>query len=139
MATPTRQDTWNVTAVIDGLPSGTWDKLSGGSGDSEELKYRPGNMGSQISLGGSQTLENITLSRLFDLDRDALVVKKWLARRGNAPVVVTKQPKDIDGNTYGEPLVYTGILKAVTPPDVDSEGGDAAMVAIEVTTNGTVA
>jgi hypothetical protein len=36
-------------------------------------------------------------------------------------------------------LVYRGTLKTVTPPEIDSESSDAAVLEIEVTPAGTVA
>lgn len=140
MARPSREDTARVTVVIDGVDYGVFDKLTGGSGDSEEAKYRPGGMGHQIALGGSQTVENVTVSRYFDLDRDGPVYKRWMARRGRARATITKQPLDIDGNAFGEPLVYgQAVLKQVTPPDHDSQSNDVAMVELEFSTSGTVA
>ena len=140
MAKPTREDTFRVTVAIDGVDTGVWDKLSGGSGDSEEAKYRPGGMGPQIALGGSQTVENVTVSRYYDLERDGAQIKRWFARRGRALATITKQPLDIDANAYGEPLVYgQAVLKQVTPPDHDSESNDVGMLELEFSTSGTVA
>lgn len=133
-----RQDQYAVSVAIDGQDTGVWDKMSGGEVDSEELKYRPGGMASQVSLGGSVTVGNVTLSRLYVLDRDHVSVKGWISRVGKAAVTVTKQPLDVDGNAFGQPIVYTGKLKRVTPPEHDSESNDAGMVEIEVSTSGSV-
>jgi hypothetical protein len=94
-------------------------------------------MGPQITLGGSQTVENVTLSKMLDGDEHQ-AAKDWFNRRGKATVTITKQPLDVDGNAYGPPTVYTGILKGVNLPDVDAQGSDAAMVSIEVSTNGSI-
>lgn len=133
-----RQDQYAVSVTIDGVATGVWDKMTGGEMDSEETKYKPGGLAKQISLGGSQNLGNVTVSRIFDLDTIAPLVKGWMTRAGKAPVTVTKQPLDVDGNIYGPPIIYNGILKAVTPPEVDSESSDAGLVEIEVSTRGTV-
>jgi hypothetical protein len=133
-----RADQFNVTCVIDGKDLGTWDKLSGGEVDSDETKYRPGAMGKPISLGGAVTVNNVTISRLFDLRREQSIIHWLLSRVGKGAMVVNKQPLDVDGNAYGRPLVYTGMLKQVTPPEHDSESSDAALVALEMTPAGTV-
>lgn len=133
-----RVDQYNVTVAIDGKDTGTWDKMTGGGADSEETKYRPGGMAGQVSLGGSATVENVTISRLLYLE-DVPEVRSWMQKAGKVSVVVTKQSLDADGHVFGGAvLVYKGKLKAVTPPDVDSESSDAALVEIEVSTDGTV-
>jgi hypothetical protein len=138
MATGSRQDQYNVTVTIDGADYGTWDKMGGGEVDSEEKKYKPGGLAPEVSLGGSQTVGNITVSRLYDLARDHGTVKELLGRVGKAVVVVSKQPLDADGNAFGAPIVYRGTLKTCTPPEVDSESSDAAMIELEVTSSGAV-
>jgi hypothetical protein len=134
-----RMDQYAVAVEIDGKDEGIWDKQSGGGVDSEETKYKPGGMAKEVSLGGSTNIENVTVSRLYVLDRDHLRVKAWMSRVGRATVKVSKQPLDVDGNVFGDPIVYTGKLKRCTPPEVDSESSDAGLVEIEVSTSGTVA
>jgi hypothetical protein len=137
-----RQDQYAVTLTVDGNDLGIWDKLEGGEVDSEESKYKPGNMGAHISLGGSVEVGNITVSRLYDLNRDhigALGIHWLISRVGKGNCVVNRQPLDTDGNAFGTPLVYTGKLKTVSPPEVDSESADAALLECEITPAGTVA
>lgn len=133
-----RQDQHSITVSVDDRDLGVWDKRSGGAVDSEETKYRPGGLASTISLGGSVTVDNVTLQRLYDLGRDHALMPWLRSRVGKGQVTVTDQPLDVDGNAFGRPDVYTGVLKRVTPPDADSESSDAALVEIEVSTSGTV-
>jgi hypothetical protein len=138
-----RQDQYNVTVVIvkgdETKRLGTFDKLSGGEIDSEEVKYRPGAMGPQITLGGYRNVGNLTVSRLYQFDRDHAIAG-WLSDAvGKATVTVSKQPLDIDGNVTGKALVYSGgKLKRVQFPEHDSESSDAALVELEVSTGSTV-
>lgn len=134
-----REDQYRVTVAIDNVDLGVFDKLSGGEIDSEETKYKPGGMAPQVSLGGSVSVNNVTVSRLYDLQRDHQILPMLISKVGKGSVTVTKQPLDPDGNVYGKPTVYTGRLKQVTPPDHDSTGSGAAMVELEVSTVGTVA
>jgi hypothetical protein len=134
-----RQDQYAVTLTVDGVPLGVFDALEGGEVDSEETKYRPGGMGSPITLGGSVEVGNLTLGRLYVLNRDHDRIHWLISRAGKGTCVVSRQPLDVDGNAYGRPLVYTGTLKAVTPPEVDSESSDAAKIELEITPAGTVA
>jgi hypothetical protein len=133
-----RADQFNVTAVIDGKNLGTFDKLSGGEVDSEETRYRPGGLGKPISLGGAITVNNVTISRLFDLAREQAIIHWLISRAGKGKMTINKQPLDVDGNVYGRPLVYTGKLKQVTPPEHDSESSDAALLELEMVPSGTV-
>jgi hypothetical protein len=133
-----RADQFNVTAVIDGKNLGTFDKLSGGEVDSEETRYRPGGLGKPISLGGAITVNNVTISRLFDLAREQAIIHWLISRVGKGHITINKQPLDVDGNVFGRPLVYTGKLKQVTPPEHDSESSDAALLELEMVPSGTV-
>lgn len=127
-----RVDQYSVTASVDGTTLGTFDKLSGGEIDSEETKYKPGAMAPQVSLGGSVTVNNVTIQRLYRLDRDLPQLPLLKSRVGKGKVTVTKQSLDVDGNPFGTPLVYRGVLKQLTFPDADSESSSAAMVQLEV-------
>jgi hypothetical protein len=133
---PTREDTWLITCSVDGRDLGVFDTKSGGELDSEEAKYKPGGMAAEISLGGSRTYGNLTITRYADYVRDWPLIK-WLAGRvGSGRVAVGLTPLNANGERVGEPLVYGGTIKTVTPPDVDSTGTDAAMLTIEATIDG---
>lgn len=131
-----RLDQYAVTVSIDGVTLGVFDKLSGGKYDSEETKYKPGGMAPQISLGGSKMVDNVTVSRLFRLDRDLPLVPTLKAKVGNGQVTISKQSLDTNRNPYGTPDVYTGTLKSATFPEPDSESNNAALMELEVSSNG---
>jgi hypothetical protein len=136
---PSREDQYAVTVSVAGVSLGTFDKLSGGELDSEETKYRPGGMGAEVALGGPKTVSNVTVSRIYSLDGDhAANLASLKAAIGKGAVTITKQPLDADGNAYGSPVVYNGILKNVKLPDHDSQSNDPGMLELEVSTNATV-
>jgi hypothetical protein len=122
--------------------SGVWDKKTGGEVDSEETLYHPGGMVDPISLGGRKNVGNLVLTRLCKIERDWYAIPSLVAAVGRSKVTVGDQAMDIDGNAVGtkennsNPLTYNGILKRVTPPEVDSESSGAALIEIEVTVNG---
>jgi hypothetical protein len=120
------------------MPTGTWDAHEGGAVTAEDLKYSPGGMAPQVSLGGRAVTENIVLRRLYDPDRDHNAIHLWISWVGKASCVVTKQLLDVDGNAFGRPLVYRGKLIRVTPPNHDSESNTAARLEVEISTAGTV-
>lgn len=132
-----RQDQWLITATLDGKPIGTWDKKTGGAVTAQDTKYRPGGMVPEVSLGGPVTIDNVTLDRLYDDSQKALL-KQLMAAAGKGRVAVTQQDLDTYGAPKGAPYVFTGTLIKVTPPDADSMSNAAAMLAIEVSTDGRV-
>lgn len=134
-----REDQYSVTVTVDGIDYGVWDGMTGGEIDSEEAKYKPGGLSPQVALGGTREVSNITASRLYQFDRDHSRINQLIARVGKGKATVARQPLDVDGNTFGKPTVYTGILKQVTPPDFDSESGDVGKIEIEISTNAVVA
>lgn len=131
-----REDQYNVTVSVKrgGVTKdlGTFDKQTGGEVDSEETKFAPGGMAETISLGGRKTVGNVTVSRLYDLSRDHGNAGWLIAGAGKAEVTVTKTSLDVDGNAWGQPLVYQGKLKAVTLPEPDSESSDPALFELEI-------
>lgn len=136
---PTRADTYRVNVSIEHpangnmLNYGTFDKLTGGDVDSEENVYRPGGMGPRESLGGSVTDGNVTVSRLYRLERDHSVVGQLRASVGKCSMIVSKQPLDINGATYGAPVVYRGTLKRLGLPEHDSMANDPGLFELEMT------
>jgi hypothetical protein len=139
---PTRQDTHRITVSIanatNGIMSdfGVWDTFSGGDVDSEQTNYYPGGMEPPVSLGGRKTSNNVTISRLYRLQRDHDRMQFLFDAAGVSRMVVKRQPLDIEKNAYGKALVYNGILKHVTPPDLDSQQSGAALLQLEMTVDG---
>src|SRR3954447_11033966 len=133
---PTRQDTWSISCTVDGRDLGIFDSTGGGELDSEEAKYKPGGMGPEISLGGSQTIGNLTIGRYMDRGRDWPLVTWLIGRRGAGRATVGITPLNPQGVVGGSPLTYTGTLKQVTPPEVDSTGNDTSKLELEITCDG---
>lgn len=135
-----RQNQYLDTLVVDGKDCGVWDKLDGGEVDSSELKYKPGGMAPEVSLGGTVSVGNVTLERLFDIEsRDDSTLLRWLASRTGAAVcTVSRQPLDRDGHPFGKPLVYAGRLKTVNPGPTDSNSEAASLWTVVISTAGNV-
>jgi len=133
-----RADQYAVSLTIGGTDFGVWDSMDGGEVDSNESKFAPGGMAPEVSLGGKQTVGNIKVKRLYDLNRDHTVMPYLMGAAGKVDVIVTKQPLDVDGNAFGRPLVYRGKLKTVTPPNHDSTSSDPSMLELEISSAATV-
>lgn len=132
-----RQDQARVTLSVDGRPIGVFSKREGGGTDSEEAKYFPGGMEPQEALGGSPTVDNVTLTKLYRLT-DAENVRFLRGRAGKGECTCVDQQLDADGQAFGKPDVWRGKLKMVKAPDRDSNANDAAEIEIEISTHGTV-
>ena len=115
-----RKDQDAVAVKVDDRNLGIFDVMTGGEVDTTELVYKPGGMLPQISLGGIVTVGQVVLNRLYQLDRDHQTIHWLVGRVGKGRVTITKTSLDTDQNAYGAPLVYKGVLKRVTPPEVDS-------------------
>jgi hypothetical protein len=138
----TRADTWDVKVGIippgqsNPIGFGTYDQQEGGDVDSEEFTWKPGGMKDPESLGGSRTVENLTIRRLYKLGRDHIESDRLIGWVGKARAIITKQPLDQEGNVWGKPIVYRGILKRVGFPDHDSTSSDAGLIEMEFTVDG---
>jgi hypothetical protein len=132
-----RQDTWIITMHLNGQPFGIWDKKTGGEIDSDDNKYYPGGMQPPLVIGGRRTTGNVTLQRIYDRIDDHGKINTLLAAAGRGGKVdIGQRPLDQDGNGSYKAITYTGILKRVQVPEVDSESSTAAMVEIEVSIDG---
>lgn len=125
---------YSVQAAVDGLGNlGVFDSFSGGGLVADEVKYHPGAMQEVLALGGSAEVDNVVIGRIYLLERDHLQVGGLLTRTGKALFVITKQPLDRDGNAWGAPLIYQGVLTRCTPPEHDSNAAaDAAIIELEM-------
>jgi hypothetical protein len=135
-----RRDQYDITVSVDGIGNlGTFDTMTGGEVDSEAMTYRPGALGEAVSLGGTKTTGNVTVGRMMDFGFDLNIAKALIEAVGRRNVTITKIHLDVDRNHYDTTLVYTGKLKAVSFPDVDSESSEAGIMTLEVVIAGVPA
>lgn len=134
-----RQDEFACTITVDGVKYGTWDKHDGGAASAQDTKYRPGGLGAEKSLGGPKSVENVTVSRLYEPAEVLATSKTLMARVGRGRVVVSLQSLDRDGNAFGDPWVRSGTIIKVMPPNYDSNANGAAMLEMEISCDGAVA
>lgn len=133
-----RQDQWSATLTIDGRSFGVWMSLSGGDVEASETKIRPGGMRPELSLGGVATTNNVTLTKVLDrADYDAMRIM-MAGRVGKARCVASRQPLDADGNPWGRPIIYAGVLQNVTPGDYDANSTDAQVWEVTISTEGSI-
>ena len=117
---------------------GVFDTWEGANVTAENTKHRRGGMGPQVAIGGPVTIEDLTISRDYDLTRDHKDAH-WLSTVvGRGRVVAKKQYLDEDGMSFGDPIVITGILIGYNQPNSDSDSGDIAMFELVVNPDGAV-
>jgi hypothetical protein len=117
---------------------GVFDTWEGGNVTAESTKHRRGGMGIQIAVAGVPTIEDVTVSRDYDLARDNPMAHLLSNAVGRARVVATKYYLDPDGNRYGDPIVIRGVLVGYNEPPADSDSADVAMFEIVINPDGVV-
>lgn len=130
------QSRFRISLTVEGNDWGVWDKMSGGGLSSAVTTYRPGGLAAQVALTGSKATDDVTLERLYDLPRDHANLASLLAAVGGGVCVVKLIPLDKDANAFGEPIVWSCILKTVTPPPTDSNSDSAATIVLVLSVNG---
>jgi len=117
---------------------GIFDTWEGANVTADNTKHRRGGMGPQVAIGGPVTIEDLTITRDYDLARDNPNAH-WLSGAvGRASVVATKQYLDSDGLAFGDPIIITGVLIGYNEPNADSDSGDVAMLELVINPNGAV-
>src|SRR5687767_3479554 len=109
-----------ITVAVDGAPLGVFDSRTGGVSSAEVTKYRPGGMAKQKTRSGLPDVDDMTVAREFELDRDNDLARHLRTRTGKAPMSINSQPLDNDGAPYGKPTTWTGVLNSVDTGEENS-------------------
>lgn len=116
--------TASVTGVVNGqsntVISMDFDKFSGGDAQAPVVKNRPGGMGGEQTFTSLPSYTDITVSKVFIVDKDWTNVWAMNQMVGRGAAQITLQPLDNYGVAYGSPVVYNGRLIAVKPGQTDS-------------------
>lgn len=132
-----RQDQSSVSLTVDGqsMPF-IHSKREGGNTTSDDNKSFPGGMRPQVAHGGPAVVENVTLAGQFTPERDHEALRWLRSRVGKGKAVVTEQQLDVDGNAFGRPDTWTGVLMSVSTGDYDASSGEPRELEIEISTDG---
>lgn len=128
-------------AFVESPPSknlGRYDKRTGGKGTSDNTKYR-GSDGREESLGGQPGTDDIEVSRLWKVLRDAPLDAALFACRGVLPVTVAEARYDKDGNRSTNPITWNGVMTEYDPGDYDSTSNNARIAAMTISPDSSVA
>ena len=124
---------WLIHVTVNGQDLGVWDTFGGGDTTTKPPKHRPGGMGPEIVYVGLRTYSDITVSKVYDPPTVHELVRQLMGIAGTAPMTVSKQPLDADGNAYGNPIVYQGVLSSVKPGKADSNSETLDLAEIDMT------
>lgn len=126
--------TWNVKmgSGANALDLGYWAEKEGGGIDSEDAMYA--DWDGDLVLGGKRTRGDLTLRKAYR--KEVHDVYAELDRRaGNGSTgacTVVGTPVDDDGTAWSNPIVLTGVLKTVNPPDSSKGSSDAAKLEVVI-------
>ena len=129
---PYMQSNWTVHLRLDGQDYGYWAVKEGGGIETEDSSYD--DWDGPVQLGGKRTRAEITLRKLYREQVHA-VFRRLDARAGRGAVILTVAPTDDDGVSWGDPIIYTGKLGNVAPPDVDKGSSDGGEIELTVRPN----
>jgi hypothetical protein len=121
---PYTKRNWIWHLLVDGIDYGFWAGKEGGESDSDGDIYP--DWDGDVTLGGKPTRGDITLKKLYREQVHAQF-RDLDSRTATGKFVLTGTPTGDDGVAWGNPIVYTGTLKGVKPPDTDkgsSDGGE---------------
>lgn len=129
---PYMQSNWTVHLQLNGQDYGYWAVKEGGGIETEDATYD--DWDGEVQLGGKRTRAEITLRKLYRKEVHQ-VFRALDAQAGFGNVVLTSAPTDDDGVSWGDPIINTGKLGNVAPPDVDKGSSDGGEIEITVRPN----
>lgn len=133
---PYMQSNWTVHLRIDGVDYGYWAVKEGGGIETEDSTYD--DWDGEVQLGGKRSRNEITLRKLYREQVHAVYrTLDALAGRGN--VTLTSSPTGDDGISWGDPIINTGKLGNVSPPDVDKSSSDGGEIELTIRPNAALA
>lgn len=129
----TSQEQFLWTLYVDGVGHiGTFDNGSGGDANANVAKHRQGGMGSEITLPALPTYSDITLERMYDENRDHVLIGTLRTLVGRNKCTVTEQPLDPDGNAFGSPRIFKGRLSNIKDGSTSSDSSAARMWSLDI-------
>ena len=105
---------------------------SGGEVSSEATKVYEGGKKTPEIITSPSDVDNITISRNYDPDRDATILAGLRTTVGTAIKTITVQGTDRDLVAVGSPIVYSeAVLVRIGEPEFDANSGDMATYELE--------
>lgn len=121
-----------LSVVVNNQPLGVFDTKTGGDALAKDIKHRPGGMGPELPYTSLPTYSTMTLSRVYQANRDHELVRSLIPLAGRVAASVTIQPLDAEGNAYGQARTASGWFLGVREPKIDSTSDAVQMYDIEM-------
>jgi hypothetical protein len=100
---------------------------TGGNVSSEVTKAYDGGSAVPDLIAAPKEVENVTVSRGFDPDRDAGLLQSLRAKVGVFETILTVTPTDRDYAASADPVVYSpALLVNLNEPEVAADSGELA-------------
>jgi hypothetical protein len=112
--------------------AGYFMSKNGGNVTSDSTKVYDGGAVVPQIITGPKEVENLTVSRAYDQNRDAPILERLRPQVGRFTTSITVQPTDADLVAVGKSSVYAdAVLVGITEPEYESSSGDVAMFELE--------
>lgn len=128
-----REDQADIRVTVDGVPFGdSWFSVEGGNLEADDSKTRPGGMGSEVSLGGPASRDDVTVeTQLTDISMGWHKTLEQKVIEG-APVKVGYTFLNRFKQPVGESHTVVGTLKSARLPNMDTGSSDPSMYQIVI-------
>ena len=126
---------WLPSLSIDGFPGAplVFDKKTGGDVTSSPPKHRPGGMGPEVSYLALPVYSDVTLTRVYEQERDQALIGELDPLCGTTYCTVTETPLTPTGTPAPfTPRTYRGRLANIKPGNVDSTSATPRMWEIDI-------
>lgn len=124
---------YRLTVGVGGVNLGVFDGMSSGGGATAPVgKYRPGNLGREVSEKAPASFDDVTVTIGNEKTEYWTRTMKWLFTQvGQAHMHVDRQP--IDAGTkkaVGQSITYNGTLSGAMPGAVDSNDSSTEQITL---------
>ena len=125
---------WKISVSINGTSIDLFDKFTGGDVMSSPNKHRPGGMGPEVTYFSLPTYSDITVTRVYEFQRDHSLVGTLHGLVGLAEMEVSMTPLDANGVAWnpGAIRTYTGRLIGVKDGGTDSNSTAPRMFELDM-------
>lgn len=120
-----------IKVTVSSMP-GSWTTISGQESEREVVKLRAGAGESKQVIATQLEYGDVTITRLFDADRDQAILSALNSGNSYAGSTITEQYLDGDGNAIdGKRIVHSGCaVMSFSGPEGDANSSDMGYLTI---------
>jgi hypothetical protein len=138
MANTNVQSQGAAEVVIDGIGTipGPWQAVTGGGITAPDNKVNPGHMQTPEVLGGTASIDNIVVRRLYKLEEVHVLRESIEAKVGVGTGSVTRLLLDRNKKVFGRGITRNCLLIRCEVSDYDATSDDATTLELEFSVKG---